>query len=274
FIVTDATLNVAFAGMLTFRDAPGTSAGHRGAHGSGFDRVGAFQDGFTNGAGQCATYDTNPPPVLEFGFSSQEEADSGGNLSLAKIVPSTVQDLDAFWKATFASLGHPYSTVAGGLKPYPSSGPYPPCPSPAPDPSFYRARVWYCADGDFIAYDQDAVSGPIYDVGDFAVSVLIGNAWSDAMMTRLHVNLTGKDRSLKSDCLTGVWTRSDLPGQHDQQAGRLTLSPGDLDEGVIAFLRYGAGAQGNATVQAGTVFERIESFRRGVLQGGAGGNLR
>jgi len=91
------------------------------------------------------------------------------------------------------------------------------------------------------------------------------------MMTRLGINLTGKDRSLDGDCLTGVWTRSTLPRQRENSA-RLRLSPGDLDEGVIAFLRFGAGTGG--TDQAGTVFERIESFRRGTLQGGDGCGLK
>jgi predicted metalloprotease len=270
FTINDATLNVAFAGMLTFRDTPGTSAQSQGAHGSGFDRVGAFQDGFTNSAPQCATYIDNPPPVIEFGFSTQEEADSGGNLSLNKIVPETIQDLDTFWKGTFDSLGRRYSPLAGGLQPYPATGPFPSCPALHPDDAFFQGRVWYCPDGDFIAYDEDAVAGPIYDVGDFAVSVLLANAWSDAMMRRLGINLTGKDRSLDGDCLTGVWTRSTLPGGTDD-VNRLRLSPGDLDEGVIAFLRYGA-AEGRAD-QIGTVFERVESFRRGILQSADGCGL-
>ena len=264
FTVNDTTLDVAFAGMLTFRDTPGVSAQTQGAHGSGFDRVGAFQDGFSNGASRCAGYESNPPPVIEFGFSTQQELDTGGNLPLQDIVPATTQDLDTFWKATFASLHVSYRTIAGGLQPYPASGPYPACPSLHPDATFSEGRVWYCPDGDFIAYDENAVDGPIYDVGDFAVSVLLANAWSDAMMARLDVKLTGKDRSLDGDCLTGVWTRSTLPSQRST-GDRLTLSPGDLDEGVIAFLRYGGA--GSGTDQVGTVFERIESFRRGILQG-------
>ena len=271
FTVNDDTLNVAFAGMLTFRDTPGVTAQSEGAQGSGFDRVGAFQDGFTNSASRCATYISDPPPVIEFGFSTQQELDTGGNLSLQEIVPATMQDLDSFWKSTFSSLGHSYRTLAGGLQPYPATGPYPSCPSLHPDATFAEGRVWYCPDGDFIAYDEDAVAGPVYDVGDFAVSVLLANAWSDAMMTRLGINLTGKDRSLDGDCLTGVWTRSTLPRQRENSA-RLRLSPGDLDEGVIAFLRFGAGTGG--TDQAGTVFERIESFRRGTLQGGDGCGLK
>jgi predicted metalloprotease len=271
FTVNDDTLNVAFAGMLTFRDTPGVTSQTEGAHGSGFDRVGAFQDGFTNSASECATYADNPPPVIEFGFSSQQELDTGGNLSLQDIVPATVDDLDAFWKGTFSTLRKSYRSVTGGLQPYPSAGPYPSCASLHPDAAFYEGRVWYCPDGDFIGYDEDAVAGPIYDVGDFAVSVLLANAWSDAMLTRLGSNLTGKDRSLDGDCLTGLWTRSALPSQRPP-SDRLKLSPGDLDEAVIAFLRYG-GANGQ-TDQVGTVFERVGAFRRGILQGGNGCGLQ
>ena len=42
--------------MLLLRDAPGQSAADPSAHGSAFDRIGAFQDGFESGAEQCATY--------------------------------------------------------------------------------------------------------------------------------------------------------------------------------------------------------------------------
>jgi predicted metalloprotease len=107
----------------------------------------------------------------------------------------------------------------------------------------------------------------VYQIGDYAVSVLLANAWSDAMMGRLGVKLTGKDRSLDGDCLTGAWTHSTIPGQQTDPNRQLTLSPGDLDEGVIAFLRFGEGAVGSQADQSGTVFDRIGSFRRGVLQG-------
>jgi predicted metalloprotease len=265
FSVNDETLNVAFSGMLTFRDSPGTTADLEGAHGSGFDRVGAFQDGYTNTASQCATYEREPPPVIELPFTTAD-IDNGGNLPFDQIVPLSAQDLDLYWKDLFASLGATYSAPAGGLQPYPTNGPYPSCSSLAPDADFATGRVWYCPDNDFIAYDQDALAGPVYEIGDFAASVLIGNAWSDAMLTKLHVNLSGKERSLTNDCLTGTWTRSTLP---DQQTNpdRLVLSAGDLDEGVTAFLRYGAGEHGERTEEVGTVFERTASFRKGILQG-------
>src|SRR5262249_18807608 len=76
---TQRDLNAAFAGMLTFRDQPGVTAPQPQAHGSGFDRVGAFQDGFTNGAAKCATYPTDPPAVIELPFSTQADFEAKGN---------------------------------------------------------------------------------------------------------------------------------------------------------------------------------------------------
>ena len=42
----DKELTTSLAGMVRFSDAPGTSADDQEAHGSAFDRIGAFQDGY------------------------------------------------------------------------------------------------------------------------------------------------------------------------------------------------------------------------------------
>ena len=112
-----------------------------------------------------------------------------------------------------------------------------------------------------IDYDNDFLSGPVYEIGDFAVGLLLANAWSAAVQSQLGFTLTGKDRSLQGDCLTGSWAGELVPKSNSQQ--QFTLSAGDLDEGLTAFLRYGVGAP----EQVGTVFERIASFRKGLLQG-------
>ncbi len=52
FDVNAADLDKALAGILDIRDTPGTSNMDPNAHGSGFDRVSAFQDGFDNGLGE------------------------------------------------------------------------------------------------------------------------------------------------------------------------------------------------------------------------------
>jgi len=264
--VDDDVLNLAIAGMVSFSDEVGVTSATEGAHGSGFDRVSAFQDGFANGAGQCKTYATSPPPVIELPLTQGDIA-TGGNLAFNDIVPLTEADLNRFWGHVFQARGVPYAAPAGGLQPYPADGPYPSCASVPNDPGFYRGRVWYCVDGDFIAYDQDALAGRVYAIGDFAVSLLIGNAWAEAAQDRLGVKETGAQRSLDGDCLTGAWTRSTLPPPQGDQDRQLLLSAGDLDEGVIAFLRFGAGEEGDQAAQAGTAFDRVSSFRKGVING-------
>ena len=99
------------------------------------------------------------------------------------------------------------------------------------------------------------------------MSLLIGNAWADAAQDRLGVKEPGKQRSLDGDCLTGAWTRSTLPPPQGDEDRELLLSAGDLDEGVIAFLRFGTGEEGDQVNQSGTVFERVSSFRKGVING-------
>jgi predicted metalloprotease len=253
---TDADLRAAFAGMLTFRDQPGTTAAAPQAHGSGFDRVGAFEDGFTNGATKCATYPTNPPPVIELPFN-EADLQTRGNEPYAQVLTDVPADLDRYWSQAVAAMGKSYKPLAGQLTAFKSGGPYASCgghPIPA-------NSVMFCPADGKIYYDNDFLSGPVYQIGDFAVGLLLANAWSDAVQTQLAVTTTGKDRSLQGDCMTGSWAGHLVPTTNTQQ--QFTLSAGDLDEGLAAFLRYGTGAPD----QTGTVLERTASFRKGLLQG-------
>ncbi len=59
--VSTEELDRALAGILSLKDAPGVLATDPNAHGSGFDRVGAFQDGFEQGVARCARYQDGDP---------------------------------------------------------------------------------------------------------------------------------------------------------------------------------------------------------------------
>ena len=61
-------LDNALAGLLTLSDPSGIDGGQDGAHGNGFDRVNAFQDGYEGGAQACADYQNHPPDVTESGL--------------------------------------------------------------------------------------------------------------------------------------------------------------------------------------------------------------
>jgi len=80
------------------------------------------------------------------------------------------------------------------------------------------------------------------------------------------VDLAGRDRSLQADCMSGAWVR-DILERANAGLTDFTLSPGDLDEGVIAFLRYGDSAEPGAAEALGTPFERVDNFRAGLLDG-------
>jgi predicted metalloprotease len=61
FRASENDLQAALAGMLRFSDSPGTDVRSPGAHGSGFDRVNGFQEGFEQGPKRCAAFVDDPP---------------------------------------------------------------------------------------------------------------------------------------------------------------------------------------------------------------------
>lgn len=89
-------LDDAVGATVTFRDEPGSSAASRNAHGSGFDRVRAFQDGFDRGAGYCASYEDTPPPITEIPFS-EEDFPTGGNLPFDALVELVGPYIETFF---------------------------------------------------------------------------------------------------------------------------------------------------------------------------------
>ena len=228
------------------------------AHGSAFDRVGAFQVGFLEGAKRCSELIDAPLPLLDLQFSTQAEVNSGGDLPYADIGQAIELDLTRFWTRTNPSLTAP--KVAS----YSTNGPYPTCDSV--DPSAFRKNSVYCSNIDTVVYDEAFARDLYRRFGDFAVGYLIGIAWSDAVQTRIGSTLTGEERALANDCLTGAWTQDTIPANViDPKIEQLTVSPGDLDEVVATALVMGDQGQNDNIVGSG--FEKIASYRAGVLGG-------
>jgi hypothetical protein len=103
-----------------------------------------------------------------------------------------------------------------------------------------------------------------YRIGDFAIGLLLASSWAEAALEAEGSKLSGTERSLRIDCYSGAWTQEQIPGAvRANRTGKqrtLTLSAGDLDEGVIAFLTYGR-------ADTGSPFQRLAAFRTGLLQG-------
>ena len=117
------SLDQAVAGLLELRDSLGVPGYSSSAHGSGFDRVSAFQEGFEEGAAACATYAEDPPDVVAIPFGSRQDAASGGNLPLDELLDPLVSDLESFFSALFDELGEDWDPVSGFEAFDPADGP-------------------------------------------------------------------------------------------------------------------------------------------------------
>jgi len=272
--VKPGVLDEAVAVVLKTRDTPGGSATQEGAHGNGFDRVSSFQQGYNGGPQRCSQWQEDPPTITELPFSGAAEALTGGNLPLKDVIPTAKQDLDLYW-GQFTFDGQPYKTVSDVISYNPKDKKsLPACKSLKLKPSDYKDTIFYCADKDFIAYDRNLVSSVYRDTGDFGVAEILGNAWASAMQSRLNIQSTDEKLGLQADCLSGSWVGSvpidqdgtiQARGAPEDRQASFSLSPGDLDEVVGAFLIFG-----NPTGEAGsrgTAFERLDSFRNGFLNG-------
>ncbi|HEY0001919.1 MAG TPA: neutral zinc metallopeptidase [Actinoplanes sp.] len=254
--VTPAQLDNTVAGLLMLRDQPGTPALAQGAHGNAFDRVRALQDGVEKDAKTCAAYRRDNLPVTEVPFRDLAEAATGGDLPYADAVNLLAADAQAYWGRTYPEL----TQQAWPQLQVQAFEPGAPPACPAPDATAEGA-AFYCPDGDFVAFDSGETGPELHrEIGDFAIGMLLGDLFARAAQDRRGASTRDKAGQLAVDCLAGSWT-NDLLTRQGQSDVR--LSPGDLDEAVTALLAFGRAGDSGRT----TAFERIASYRKGVLDG-------
>jgi predicted metalloprotease len=255
--VTSAQLDNTVAGLLMLRDQPGTSARTDGAHGNAFDRIRALQDGVEQGVTTCAKYDVDNLPVTEVPFATARDAASGGELEYTDAVDLLAADAQDYWSRTFPRLAGKSWTEL----PVRAFDPADPPACEKPDASA-KGAAFYCADGDFIAFDNRKLGPALYQrIGDNAVGMLLGDLFARAAQDRRGASTQDRAGQLAVDCLAGSWT-NDILGR-DQGTTRIRLSPGDLDEAVGALLAFGRATDGSGP----SAFDRIAAYRKGVLQG-------
>jgi len=289
--VSEDDLDLAVAGFLTLRDAVGTPANDPAAHGSAFDRVGAFQDGFVNGAERCAEYeeiyDQGGSTVIDLQFTSQEDFISGGNAPFDPAVEGNIFDitlgsLEAFWTEALPAQFDveweplaPDDQVVAFDPSNPSS--LPDCPGTDVDIDDVAGKAFTCfgdpddPDDDFVAFDIDLAAQQYDEIGDFAVSGIISQQYAFVAQVLLGNLESDKESSLQADCFSGAWA-GELTLATLRQGGQVLLdettvsiSAGDLDEAVQSFLLLGQ--QEGADAAQGSTFERVASFRDGFLNG-------
>ena len=117
-------------------------------------------------------------------------------------------------------------------------------------------------------FAEDLYNDPIEGRADFAVGYMLATGWAEEAQILLGSPLTGEPRALANDCLVGAWTADMLPGRElrpEEGESRGLISPGDLDEVVLAAITLGD--PGLHDDRIGSAFEKIDSFREGVLGG-------
>jgi hypothetical protein len=274
FAVSETELDSSVAGMISISDLPGTGSDDPLAHGSGFDRINAFQDGFENTAEKCATYATDPPNTVEIPFNASEQA-TGGNLPLEDSGPDPEDrgllslaeaDLNDYYTVLFdQQLGKTFEPVDDLVVPT-SPDEEVTCGGQTLSGSELEFTSAYCADENIVVLDGQQLAPALNELGDFAVAAEIARLWARAAQLQLGVEGEDKAVSLQADCLTGYWAFVRFPtqdGQASTEGQQLTLSAGDLDEGIQGFLAFDDAAED----QIGTVFERVGALRSGFVEG-------
>lgn len=264
FDITTTVLDEALAGVLSLRDAPGQLATDPNAHGSGFDRVTAFQEGFEQGAQTCSEYTMAELDPYQFPFTDDDEFASGGDMPYDEINVEAFKSLEAYWEDAFPEIsdGEDWKPLEDPVAFDPDDPPT--CDGKAVD----QYRLFYCVPDRYVGFDEEETLRDAYELGDFAVASLYGTQYGLAVQEQLG---TAPDNevtaTLRGDCYSGAWAGALLAGtqgEADAEKYVLVLSPGDLDEAVSTLLSFRTESDRQ---RQGPGFERVKAFRAGVVDG-------
>ncbi|MDQ1430172.1 MAG: hypothetical protein QOF40_774, partial [Actinomycetota bacterium] len=216
-----------------------------GAHGNGFDRVSAFQDGYEGGAAECAAYQNHPPAVTEAAYTSYQDQASGGNLGLGDMLSTVTKSLQTYWarQASGTKTTSAPTVVAASNAPACRGG---------TDGGVLDDTVTYCPSTNTITYDAKTLQHAHDGIGDFASGALVAAAWSSSVQHQTGHTLGTAAARKGAECLAGAWAAN----------SSTSLSPGDLDEAVTLLV-----AGNHESTNRGSAFERVAAFRAGYKNG-------
>ena len=254
-------LNKILAAMISFRDPVLSQNEYIGGdeHGSAFERVSAFQFGFTDGASACAAINLPEIKQRRGDLPVELPSDQSGELPVTEAsVASLVEALNIL----FTSKSPPQLTFDAASAAT--------CPDARPSPP-----VSFCPATNTIAVDLpglQAIGAPIEGFdgaglqGDnTAYSALVSRYMMALQAQRGGVVLDDAEAGLRTACLTGVATTKMSTPVSTPDGNTVALTAGDIDEAVAGLLTNGlvAGDVNGESVPAG--FSRIDAFRVGVL---------
>jgi predicted metalloprotease len=245
-------------GFLLLRDPVGSDPDDSEAHGSAFDRVSAFYEGFDGGVGPCR--DGFGPDRLFTAAPFDGTDVNQGDAPYADIVDWIGALLPAFWETVFPeAFGERFRAPA--LVSF--AGTAPRC-----DSIDGERDLTFCPDEAAVYYDEVDLTGPAYDEqGDFAVATALSLPYALAAREQAGLSTDDDAATRSAVCLTG-WFAGQWYDGALRDTLEVTLSPGDLDEAVMFLLTYGVDDRVFPD-GAASGFELVGAFRAGFLDGGA-----
>ncbi len=241
----------AMQALVGFRDPLGVEAADSAAHGNAFDRVSAFQDGWSEGVALCAGMTVENRTFTQRRFGSEADLARGGNLPLQELLAFVERDAEEFFGGLAPNWNPPELSTGGA------------CPV---GELIAQGPTAYCRDDGGVAVDVAALERLHDEVGDFAGATLVAGRYGLAMLDATGQSPVGRPAGAATTCLAGAYT-----GRLFDADDGFRLSPGDLDEAVQVLLLadWVARDAAGASDPADHGFERIGRFRTGLLEGPA-----
>jgi len=262
---TGEGLNQILATLFYIRDPAGFDHMTEGAHGLAFDRVYAFQEGFTKDPKRCAEMDTDE---IDGRIAEQERNKNDETAGCeAELTDDNLALLQESLDEAFKDNGADQPEITdNGSK----------C-----EKGEATSPATYCDGENIVGIDVEKLTEiakppaegqePGTDgagLGDFAAFAEIASRYTLAIQRSIGADLTDENAGLRTACLTGAWTAFTVDKDPNTDDKKLHLAVGDLDEAVAELLQDNsliAADINGKQVESG--FARVEAFRRGYIEG-------
>ncbi|RBY96793.1 hypothetical protein DQ237_08305 [Blastococcus sp. TF02-8] len=248
-------------GFLLLRDDVGTDPGDPAAHGSFFDRVSAFYEGYESGLDTCRDAFGDDRLFTAARFDPREVAGQG-NADYDSIVEWASTTLPAFYDGVFPDV------FGGQFVPPELAG----SGSSSGCAGLDHRDLGFCREDDTVFVDEDALAVPAYEeIGDFALTTALSLPYALAVRDQAGLSVDDAAATRSAVCMTGWYEAQWFADAFTGLVGA-EISPGDIDEAVQFLLRYGVDDRVFPDLDA-SGFELVGAFRSGFLDGAQGCDL-
>jgi predicted metalloprotease len=255
-------LNKLLAAEISFRDPVLSEDDYdtgEDEHGTAFERITAFQFGFTDGAASCAAIDVREIGQRRGDLPVELQTNQTGELPVSE---ESVQQVFEALQIMFAPANPPQLSLDGQAATN--------CPDARPSPP-----VSFCPATNTIAVDLPALeamgtqsddqNGGLVSGDNSAYSVLASRYMLAIQNERGGLALDNAEAALRTACLTGVATTKMTKAVTTSDGSTVALTAGDLDEAVSGLLTNGLAASDVNGESVPSGFSRMDAFRTGVL---------